>query len=589
MTFTINALSQTAIFLLVLWAFAWPLGIYMARVYSDRPFGLDKVLGPIEKLIYRLCGVDRQKEMSWKSYVLALLVFAAASLILLYFLQRLQAVLPLNPTNAPVPAPDLAFNTAASFIANTNWQAYSGESAMSYLTQMLGLTVQSFASAATGMAVAAAFIRSLSRRESATVGNFWQDLLRSVLYILLPLSFIMALILVWQGVPQTTAGPLLIQAQDGITLSADNADGPPLTVQGNLQEIARGPVASQETIKLLGTNGGGFFNANSAHPFENPTPLTNFLEMLAILIIPAGFCVTLGIMVLNRRHGLIVLLTMTIIFSTMAILAMINEQYNGPAPLAGVSAEALAAPEAQAGGNMEGKETRFGVVNSALFAVVTTSASCGAVNSMHDSYTPLGGLIPLALIQCGEVVFGGVGSGLYGIIIMAMIGVFVAGLMVGRSPEYLGKKIGPFEMKMAAIAILLPPFLSIIGTALTIVINDGAGVGNPGTHGFSEILYAFSSMSNNNGSAFAGLNADQPYYNIVGGVCMLLARFGVAAAVLAIAGSMAAKKITPPSMGTLPVNNLMFVFILIGVIIVVGALTFFPALALGPIAEYLAM
>uniref|UniRef100_I2Q6V6 Potassium-transporting ATPase potassium-binding subunit n=1 Tax=Desulfovibrio sp. U5L TaxID=596152 RepID=I2Q6V6_9BACT len=598
-----NALLQIALYMVVLLGLAWPLGAYMARVFTDRPCGLDRVLGPVERLIYRLCGLDQEREMDWKAYAVSLMVFTGFSILLLYLQQRLQGMLPLNPDGLAAVSPDLALNTAVSFSTNTNWQAYGGESTMSYLTQMLGLTSHNFLSAAAGMAVLAALIRGMSRRETQHLGNFWKDLTRSTLYILLPLSVVLALLLVWQGLPQTFGGAVTatILEPTGYDNPVKDASGAPVLdeagkpktepAQMTEQTIARGPVASQVAIKQLGTNGGGFFNVNSAHPFENPTPLSNFLEMLSILLIPAALCVTFGIMVLDKRQGVAILAAMTVIFVLLLGVCVLSEQAGNP-KLAGLGLDQTAAEglPAQAGGNMEGKEVRFGITDSALWATATTGASNGSVNSMHDSYTPLGGLVPMLLMQLGEVVYGGVGSGLYGMLIFAIVAVFVAGLMVGRTPEYLGKKIEPFEMKMASLVILIPPFLVLMATACGVVVPSAkAAVANPGIHGFSEILYAFSSMSNNNGSAFAGLSANSMFYNTVGAACMFLGRFWLAIPTLAIAGSLASKKIVPQGAGTLPTHTPLFVGLLVSVVLVVGALTFFPALALGPIAEHLAM
>lgn len=577
---TLNGYLQIGFYLLVLIALAKPLGSYMARVYEGKSFGLDHVLGPFERLIYRLCGVRSDEEMNWKTYALAMLLFNFAGLLAVYALQRLQNLLPLNPQNFGAVTPDSAFNTAISFASNTNWQGYGGETTMSYLTQMLGLTVQNFVSAAAGMATLVALIRGLARRTAETIGNFWVDLTRTTLYILLPLAIVLALIQVSQGVIQNfsayQSAPLLQATVDG--------NGNAITEQA----LPMGPAASQIAIKQLGTNGGGFFNVNSAHPFENPTPLSNFFEMLAILLIPAASCYMFGKMVGDTRQGWGVLAAMTIIFVALLALCVGAEQSGNPAfTKIGVDQNASAL---HAGGNMEGKEVRFGIANSALWATATTAASNGSVNSMHDSYTPLGGLAPMLLIQLGEVIFGGVGSGLYGMVVFAIIAVFVAGLMVGRTPEYLGKKIEAYEMKMASLVILIPPIVVLGFTALAVATNAGkAAIYNPGVHGFSEVLYAFSSQGNNNGSAFAGLGANNPFYNFTGGLAMLFARYWLAIPTLAIAGSLARKKIVPTGPGTLPTHNALFVVLLIGVVIIVGALTFIPALALGPIVEQLMM
>ncbi len=571
-----NGLVQLVVYVVVLLALAKPLGAYMARVYENRPCGLDRVLGSLERLIYWLSGVDPRQEMGWKTYALAMLVFNLSGMLLLYGLQRVQGLLPLNPENLGAVSPDLAFNTAASFATNTNWQSYGGETTMSYLTQMVGLTVQNFVSAATGMAILVALIRGFARRSTESIGNFWVDLNRTTLYILLPLSLVFALVLVSQGVVQTF-GPYakvtLVQPTGNPTLTE--------------QVIAVGPAASQIAIKQLGTNGGGFFNSNSAHPFENPTPLSNFLELLAILLIPAALCYTFGVMVRETRQGWTVLAAMTVIFVGLLALCVVAEQNGAPFARQGVD---HAASALQSGGNMEGKEVRFGIATSALWATATTAASNGSVNSMHDSFTPIGGLVPLSMIELGEVVFGGVGSGLYGMLVYAIVAVFVAGLMVGRTPEYLGKKIEAYEMKMSSVVILIVPGLVLIGTSIGVATAAGrAGPLNPGPHGFSEILYAFSSAANNNGSAFGGLSANTPFYNTALGLCMLFGRYWLALPVLAIAGSLARKKIVPTGPGTLPTHTPLFVVLLVGVVILVGALTYVPALALGPIVEHLNM
>ncbi len=586
---TANAWVQLGLYLAVLVALAGPLGGYMARVYEGKRCGLDLVLGGLERGLYRLGGVDARREMTWRGYAVAVLLFNAVGVLAVYALLRLQGVLPLNPQDFSAVGPDLAFNTAASFATNTNWQSYGGESTLSYLAQMLGLSVQNFVSAASGMAVLVALIRGLTRRSAETLGNFWVDLTRSTLYVLLPLSLLLATILVAQGVvqnfrPYETA--TLLQPTEG-------ADKKPVTEQS----LPMGPAASQVAIKQLGTNGGGFFNVNSAHPYENPTPLTNFLELLAILLIPAALCRTFGVMVGDRRQGWAVLAAMLVIFVPLTVGTIAAEQAGTPA-LAGAGADLSAA--GQSGGNMEGKETRFGIVNSALWATATTAASNGSVNAMHDSFTPLGGLAPLWLIQLGEVVFGGVGSGLYGLLLFAVVAVFVAGLMVGRTPEYLGKKIEAFEMKMAALVILVPPLLVLVGTAAAVLgpglkYADAASgevkdsLGNPGAHGFSEVLYAFSSAGNNNGSAFAGLTTNALFYNVVLGLTMLAARYWLMIPVLALAGSLARKKYTPPGAGTLPTHTPLFVALLVGTVLLVGALTFVPALVLGPVVEHLQM
>jgi K+-transporting ATPase ATPase A chain len=575
---TTNGILQLVLYLVVLLALAKPLGAYMARVYMGERTSLDRVLRPVERWLYRMIGVDPAAEMSWHAYAGAFMVFSIAGLFMTYAFQRLQAILPLNPAGLGAVPPDLSFNTAASFATNTNWQSYGGESTMSYLTQMAALAKENFISAAAGMAVLVAFIRGLARHTTKTIGNFWVDLTRTVLYILIPLAFVMALALVSQGVVQTFRGYQTVP----LVQATKDADGKPVTEQ----VIAVGPAASQIAIKQLGTNGGGFFNVNSAHPFENPTPWSNFLEVLAILVISAALCYTFGVMVGDTRQGWAILAAMTVVFIGTLAVAVVQEQRGSPA-LAAAGADQTAS-SVQAGGNMEGKDVRFGITNSALWATATTSASNGSVNSMHDSFTPLGGLIPMWMMQLGEVIYGGVGSGLYGMLAFVIVAVFVAGLMVGRTPEYLGKKIEAYEMKMASLMILIPVALVLGATALAVATAAGrASVLNPGPHGFSEILYTFSSMSNNNGSAFAGLNANVPFYNIVGGLVMLFARFWLAIPALAIAGSLAAKKRIPVGAGTLPTHTPLFVFWLIGVVLVVGALSFIPALALGPIVEHL--
>ena len=594
---TANGALQPVLYVVVLLALAKPLGAYMARVYEGRPIGLDRVLGWLERLIYRLCGVRSGEEMGWKAYAVAMLLFNFLGFLAVYLLQRLQGALPLNPQGLGAVSPDSSFNTAVSFATNTNWQGYGGETTMSYLTQMLGLTVQNFVSAATGMAVLAAFVRGLARRSAETIGNFWVDLTRTTLYILLPLSFVFALVLVSQGVVQTV-GPYAkvtvvqptsydepVTDKDGKPVLDEK--GQPKTKKSTLTEqvIAVGPAASQIAIKQLGTNGGGFFNVNSSHPFENPTPLSNFLELLAILLIPAALCYTFGVMVKDTRQGWAVLAAMTVIFVALLAVCVVAEQNGAVFAKQGVDHGAGAL---QPGGNMEGKEVRFGIVNSALWATATTGASNGSVNSMHDSYTPIGGLVPMWMIELGEVVYGGVGSGLYGMLVFAIIAVFVAGLMVGRTPEYLGKKIEAYEMKMASLVVLIPPAIVLIGTAVAVVTPAGkANIANPGAHGFSEILYAFSSAGNNNGSAFAGLNANTPFYNTALGWAMLFARYWLAVPALAIAGALARKRIVPAGPGTLPTDTPLFVGLLVGVVILVGALTFVPALALGPVVEHL--
>jgi K+-transporting ATPase ATPase A chain len=596
---TLNGFFQVLIYVVVLLACARPLGAYMARVYLGES-AVNRWFGPIEDILYRLCRIDPKQEMRWTDYAVAMLIFNLLGGLMVYGLQRLQAYLPLNPQGLANVPPDSAFNTAVSFATNTNWQGYGGETTMSYLTQMLGLSVQNFLSAATGMAVLVALIRGFSRRNSDTIGNFWVDMTRTTIYILLPLSFVLALVLVGQGAvqnfkPYQTATLTESFSYDAPKLGEDSqalkdAEGKPKTEKADVREqtLPMGPAASQIAIKQLGTNGGGFFSVNSAHPFENPTPLTNFLEMLSILLIAAALPYTFGVMVGDTRQGWAILAAMTVVFVAMIFVSYPAEQAGNPALTAlGVDQSASAT---QAGGNMEGKETRFGIVNSALWAVATTSASNGSVNAMHDSFTPLGGMIPLWLMQLGEVIYGGVGSGLYGMIVFALVAVFVAGLMIGRTPEYLGKKIEAYEMKMSAIVILIPPMLVLGGTALALLADAAkSSIFNPGAHGFSEVLYAFSSAGNNNGSAFGGLSANSPYYNYMLGIVMLFARYWLAVPVLAIAGSLAAKKIVPVGPGTLPTHTPLFVVLLIGTVLLVGALTFVPALALGPVVEHLQM
>ncbi|MCF7964320.1 MAG: potassium-transporting ATPase subunit KdpA [Methylobacter tundripaludum] len=575
---TANGLFQISLYFVALLLLAKPLGVYMAAVYENRPLFLKRILGPLETGFYRLSGVNPEQEMGWKGYTAALLWFNLFGGLAVFALQMLQAYLPLNPQQMPHVTVDSAFNTAVSFATNTNWQGYGGETTMSYLTQMLGLSVQNFVSAATGMAVLIAMIRGFQRTHADAIGNFWVDLTHGTLYILLPLSFVLALALVGQGVVQTFKPYQTVPLVEQVGTATEN----------NTQTLALGPAASQIAIKQLGTNGGGFFNANSAHPFENPTPLSNFLEMLAILLIPAALCHTFGVMVGDPRQGWAILAAMTLVLISLVFVTVSLEQGGNPG-LAKLGVE-QSVGVGQSGGNMEGKETRFGIVNSAIWATATTAASNGSVNSMHDSYTPLGGLVPMWLIQLGEVIFGGVGSGLYGMLIFALIAVFVAGLMIGRTPEYLGKKIEAFEVKMAAIVILIPAFFILGGTALAVMLEAGkTSVANPGAHGFSEILYAFSSAAGNNGSAFAGLSANSPFYNIALAIAMLVGRYGIIVPVLAIAGSLAAKKTVPTTVGTLPTHTPLFVMLLIGTVLLVGALTFVPALALGPVVEHLIM
>ncbi len=562
---------QIPFYLVVLVLLARPLGKFMARVYEGDVPAFVRWLAPLERAIYRFCGLRADQEQGWKAYAGAMLAFNLLGLLVVYALQRLQGVLPLNPAGMGAVSPDSSFNTAVSFATNTNWQGYSGETTLSHLTQMLGLSVQNFVSAASGMAVLLALVRGFTRKASTTIGSFWVDLVRSTVYILLPLSIVLALALVSQGVVQNFAAPVVAHA-----------------LQGGEQSISMGPAASQIAIKQLGTNGGGFFNANSAHPLENPTAFSNLLEMLSILVISAGLCFTFGKLVKDKRQGLALLATMLIVLVPCMLMVHVSEQGGTRAQQqAGI---ALAAGEDQPGGNMEGKELRFGIANSAIWATATTAASNGSVNAMHDSFTPLGGLWPMWLMQLGEVIFGGVGSGLYGLLLFAIVAVFVAGLMVGRTPEYLGKKIGSFEMKWASFAILAPCMAVLLGTAVAVLLDAGrVGVANPGAHGFSEILYAFSSASNNNGSAFGGISANTPFYNLALGAAMLIGRYLVKLPVLAIAGSLAAKKLVPAGPGTLPTHGLLFVLLLVSTVLLVGALTFIPALALGPIVEQLQM
>ncbi|MFO0869652.1 MAG: potassium-transporting ATPase subunit KdpA [Pirellulales bacterium] len=568
---------QIALYLVVLLLCVKPLGLYLARIYSGATPGPARWLAPLERLVYRLCGVDATAEMHWKQYAAAVLSLSLVSFLAVYGLQRCQDWLPLNPAERSAVPPDLAFNTAVSFVTNTNWQAYSGEVTLSYLTQLIGLTVQNFVSASAGMAVLIALLRGLTRRETWQLGNFWVDLVRGILYILLPMSLVLALLLVSQGVVQTCTPYRTVTLLESLH---DDARQPVVT-----QTLAVGPAASQVAIKQLGTNGGGFFNTNSAHPFENPTPLTNFLELLSILLLPAALCFTLGELVGDRRQGWALLAAMLVIFVPLIFAVTWAEQQGNPV-LTRLGVDQTPSVD-QAGGNMEGKETRFGIAPSALWAVATTAASNGSVNAMHDSFTPLGSLFPLWLIQLGEVVFGGVGSGMYGLLLFALLAVFIAGLMVGRTPEYLGKKIGAFEIKMATLAILCPCALVLVGTAVGVATSAGrAGIPQHGPHGFTEVLYACSSAANNNGSALAGLNANTEFYNGLLGLSMLLGRFWVLLPVLAIAGSLAAQKSVPPGPGTLPTHNVLFVVLLVAVVLIVGALSFFPALALGPLVEH---
>ncbi len=587
---TVNDYLQIGLFLAVLLLLVKPVGSYMALVFAESPNRVTRFGGHVERGIYRVCGIRADEDMSWKRYALAVLAFNVLGLLAVYLLQRVQQWLPLNPQHFGAVSPDSAMNTAISFVTNTNWQGYSGESTMSYLTQMMGMTVQNFLSAATGLAVLVAVVRGFVRHGAKALGNFWVDLTRGTLYVLLPLSMLIALLLVSQGVVQNLKPYVDVPVLQTTSYAQTTQDATGHEVTKNVavtsQNLPMGPAASQIAIKHLGTNGGGFFSANSAHPYENPTPLSNFIEMLAILLIPGGLCYTFGKMVGDTRQGWAILATMLLIFVPLAIGAVAAEQAGNPA-LHGLAVDAHASA-LQSGGNMEGKETRFGIASTGLFVAVTTAASCGAVNAMHDSLTALGGMVPMWLMQLGEVIFGGVGSGLYGMLAFAVVAVFIAGLMVGRTPEYLGKKIEAHEMKMASLAVLLPCALVVIGTAIAVLVPAGASsVANPGAHGFSEILYALTSASNNNGSAFAGLSANTPFWNVLLGICMFLARFPLIIAMLAMAGSLAAKRHVPESAGTLPTHTPLFVVLLACVVIVVGALTFLPALALGPIAEYL--
>ena len=580
---TLNGWLQIIIFIAAVLLLAKPMGTYMTHVFGRRKTFLDPLLAPCERLLYRVTGIDPDAEMRWTEYAVAMLIFSAATLVFTYVIERLQALLPLNPQHLPGVESALALNTAISFTTNTNWQAYTPETTMSYLTQMLGLATHNFWSAAVGMALAIAFIRGIARREMKTLGNFWVDLTRSILWILLPISFVFALALVSQGVVQN------FRSYDTVKLvesqKVTGADGKTSLV--TTQTIAQGPVASQEAIKMLGTNGGGFFNANSAHPFENPTPLTNFLQMLSIFLIPAGLCITLGQMVKSPKHGWAVLAAMVILWFAGTLTTYWAEAHGNPL-LHHVDAQAS---QMQAGGNMEGKEVRFGIANSALFATVTTDASCGAVNGMHDSFTPLGGMVPMVNILLGEVVFGGVGAGLYGMLVFVVLAVFIAGLMVGRTPEYLGKKIEAYDVQMGMLYLLIFPFI-ILGFSAVSVLMPNLGLSslaNHGPHGLSEILYAYTSATGNNGSAFAGLNANTHWYNYSLGAAMFFGRFMMIIPMLAVAGNLAGKKIVPASAGTFPVTTPLFTILLTCVILIVSALTFFPVLSLGPVLEHLLM
>jgi K+-transporting ATPase ATPase A chain len=591
---TVNGWLQIIVFLAVILAVTKPLGVFMAKVFSRERTFLDPVARPIERLLYRVTGVDEDHEMRWTEYAGAMLLFSGVSMLVLYLIERVQAILPWNPQKFAAVPGALAFNTAASFTTNTNWQNYGGESTMSYLTQMAGLAFHNFASAAVGIALAIAFVRGIARREKETIGNLWVDMTRSTVWVLLPMCIIYALVLVSQGVVQNykpydnakLVEPQQVQrtGQDGKPVVGQ--DGKPVMDTVTDQTIAQGPVASQEAIKMLGTNGGGFFNANSSHPFENPTPFSNFLEILSISAIPAGLTYTLGRMTGSQRHGWAVWAAMAILFLAGVTTAYWAEARGNPL-LKGVDQHASAL---QSGGNMEGKEVRYGIANSALFATVTTDASCGAINSWHDSFTPLGGMVPLVNIMLSETVFGGVGAGLYGILIYVVLSVFIAGLMVGRTPEYLGKKIEAYDVKMAMLVTLVFPLIILVLTAISSIAGVGtSSISNPGPHGLTQILYSFTSEAGNNGSAFGGLSGNTLWYNTAGAMTMLVGRFFMIIPMLAIAGSLARKKYVPPSLGTFPVTTPLFSVLLVSVIVIVGALTFFPALSLGPVLEHLLM
>jgi K+-transporting ATPase ATPase A chain len=591
---TTNGWFQIIVFLLVIFALTKPLGVYMARVFNREKTFLDLLARPLERLVYRLTAVDEAHEMRWTEYAFAMLLFSAVSMILLYVIQRTQQFLPWNPQRFTAVGSDLAFNTAASFTTNTNWQNYSGETTMSYFTQMVGLAYHNFASAAVGIALAIAFIRGIARREKETIGNFWVDMTRTTLWILLPMCIVYSLVLVSQGVVQNLKPYDTVKLVEPQQVQRFGADGKPVLGQDGKpvmdtvtdQTIAQGPVASQEAIKMLGTNGGGFFNANSAHPFENPTPLSNFLQIVSIFLIPAGLTYTLGRMTGSQRHGWAVWGAMAVLFFA-GIMTAYSAEARGNPLLHGVDQRAGVR---QPGGNMEGKEVRFGIADSTLFATVTTDASCGAINSWHDSYTPLGGMVTLANIMLSEVVFGGVGAGLYGILIYVVLAVFIAGLMVGRTPEYLGKKIEAYDVKMAMLVALVFPLVILALSAISSVKDFGtSSISNPGPHGLTQILYAFTSMAGNNGSAFGGLNGNTVWYNIAGAMTMLVGRFFMIIPMLAIAGNLARKKYVPASLGTFPVTTPLFSGLLVGVIVIIGALTFFPAVSLGPVLEHLLM
>ena len=584
---TANGWLQILLFLLVIFVVAKPLGVFMTRVFAREKTFLDIVLRPLERLLYKLTGVDEKREMRWTEYTIAMLLFSGVSMTLLYAMERVQQWLPWNPEKLAAVPTDLAFNTAASFTTNTNWQAYVPETTMSYFTQMAGLAYHNFMSAAVGIALAIAVIRGIARREQDTIGNFWVDLTRTVLWVLLPACLVVSMLFVSQGVIQNLKPYVTTELLDPQTVQVTGADGKTTTQVVKEQKIPQGPVASQEAIKIFGTNGGGFFNANSAHPYENPTPLSNFLQLILIFAIPSGLTYTLGRMTGSQRHGWAVWGAMAVLFLAGVIAAYAAEARGNPL-LHGVNQTAGAQ---QPGGNMEGKEVRFGIANSALYATVTTDASCGAVNSMHDSFTPLGGMIPLINIMLGEVVFGGVGSGLYGMIVFVILSVFIAGLMVGRTPEYLGKKIEAYDVKMAMLSVLIFPLVILVFAAISVVAPKFGtpSITNPGPHGLSQILYAYTSGTGNNGSAFAGFNANTPWYNTTIGLATLFGRFFAVIPILAISGSLARKKYVPESAGTFPVTTPLFTALLVSVVLIVSALTFFPALSLGPILEHLLM
>jgi K+-transporting ATPase ATPase A chain len=583
---TANGWLQIGIYLLVLLAITKPMGVFMARVFAGEKTFLDPVLRPVERLLYRACGVDDTREMDWKEYTIAMLLFSGVSMLALYLIERVQQLLPWNPQHFPKVATDLAFNTAASFTTNTNWQNYGGESTMSYFTQMAGLAYHNFASAAVGIVIAIAVVRGIARRESKTIGNFWVDMTRCFLWVLLPISLLVALIFVSQGMIQNLKPYDTAKLLNPQTVQTTGADGKTTTQTVTDQVIAQGPIASQEAIKEFGTNGGGFVNANSAHPFENPTPFTNFLQLLLIFTIPAGLTYTLGRMTGSPKHGWAVWGAMAILFLAGVTIAY-HAEANGNPLLHSIDQKVSAT---QSGGNMEGKEVRFGITDSALYATITTDASCGCVNSMHDSFTPLGGMVPLINIMLGEVVFGGVGAGLYGIIVFVILAVFIAGLMVGRTPEYLGKKIEAYDVKMAMLSVLIFCLSILVFTGISVVNKFGtSSISNPGPHGLTQVLYAYTSSTGNNGSAFAGLNGNTLWFNVSLAFAMLLGRFIQHIPILAIAGNLARKKLVPPSAGTFPVTTPLFTFLLTAVILIVSALTFFPALSLGPILEHLLM